>query len=106
MIYISQPFLERNGETVFLKSHIYDNDGLDEMALFSTTSDYGCFFNDETADSFVVAMLMYAVMKNDNIYVDGCMSEQLFYTINNHLTDCISEAWGGNFRRVKRNKKC
>lgn len=99
MIKISQPFIERKGDEVFLVSFIEDeNQKINEKVFYKTSAEYGQYLTDEVADAFVVGMLLPAARYNEDIYIDGAISEKLYYNINNSVLYIFSYVWGNKVK--------
>lgn len=100
MISISNVRIEERGNLVFLISHIVDDcQNIDDDIFYCTDKEYGGYLCDEVADSFVVGVLLPAVRYEQDIYVKGCVSDKLFYNINNSILYTLSMVYGT--KRVK-----
>lgn len=67
--------------------------GRKEHLWYSVSRDYGGWLTPESQDAFVVALLLLAMKEKEDIYVEGAMSEKLFYNLVNYymriVTSCI-----------------
>ena len=94
MIRIGKPIIENQGDFVILKALITNEDENDENWLwYSTSKEYGRFFCPETADSFVIPMILRAIKTNQDIWVESEMSDKLFYNLNNAVFFALRYAW-------------
>lgn len=99
MIKICQPFIREIDEKIYLVSTIEDEyQNIKEEIYYSTSKEYGQYLTAEVADAFVVGMLLPAAKYNEDIVVDGAVSEKLLYNINNSILYILSLVWGN---RVK-----
>lgn len=99
MIKITQPCIEIKGDEVYLIASIEDEfQSIKEKVFYKASSEYGQYLTEEVADAFVVGMLLPAARYDEDIYVDGAISEKLFYNINNSVLYILSLVWG---HRVK-----
>jgi hypothetical protein len=60
---------------------------------FSVGREHEEWLTPETADAFVVAMLLSAMMNKEDIHVDGVMSEKLFYNLTKHYMRIIASSF-------------
>lgn len=101
MIKISQPFLRETDGKVYLVSIIEDEyQNIKEEIYYSTSKEYGQYLTAEVADAFVVGMLLPAARYNEDIIVDGAISERLLYNINNSIFYMLSLVWGYRVKLV------
>lgn len=99
MIRIGQPYIEKKGDEVYLVASIEDEyQKINERIYYKTSIEYGQYLTEEVADAFVVGMLLPAARYNEDIYVEGAISEKLYYNINNSVLYIFSFIWG---HRVK-----
>lgn len=95
MITIGKPYIEIIDDKFFLKSHIVDEcQGIEDDMYFMSDLEYGHYFCDDVADSFVIAMLQQAVKYGQDITVEAKVSERLLYNIENSLIYTIGLSWG------------
>ena len=95
MIRIGKPFIiEKNGQTSLI-SHIADeSQSIDSDIYYTVNSEYGEFLTEEVADTYVVGCLLPAVLHNEDIIVEGNMSEKLYYNIKNSVLHILSIIYG------------
>lgn len=99
MIRISQPHLESAKGNRLLISHITDEaQFIEEDIYYSVPEEYGDYLTYEVADSFVVGCLLPAVFYNQDIVVEGSMSEKLFYNLSNSVLYVLSSLYGHNVK--------
>ena len=95
MIRISKSRIERANDRWTMLSHIIDeSQNIDTDIYYSVPNEYGDYLTYELADSFVVGMLLPAVFYNEDIVVEGTMSERLYYNINNSVLYILSLVYG------------
>lgn len=107
MITISQPIIERAGGKTNLKAYVTnDVEQKHGWMWFSTNDENGKYFCEETADAFVLPMILRAVKTHQDIYVESLMSERLFYNLNNSLLYSVTKAhekkYGKQYDRIIR----
>ena len=91
MIKISQPKIERINGNYSLVSHIIDEKQLIETDVYYTVpEEYGEYLTYEVADTYVVGCLLPAVLYNQDIVVEGAMSERLYYNLSNSVLYILS----------------
>lgn len=87
MIAIQNPHIEyvKEGKTRLL-SRISDTvKGIDEEIWYEVDEKYGQYFCNEVSDAFLVAVLLNAVKYNEDITIDGCVSQHLLYHVENYV---------------------
>lgn len=55
---------------------------------FSVPDEYGDWLTDDVYDAFMVAMLFPAMFYDDNLEIDGCVSELLYDKITHYIQKC------------------
>lgn len=60
-----------------------------EQVWFSVHRDNKEWLTPETQDAFVLALLLLAMKEKEDIYVEGAMSEKLYYNLVNHYMPII-----------------
>lgn len=94
MIRIGKPIIENQGDLVVLKALVTNEAENDQNWLwYATSKEYGHFFCPETADSFVVPMILRAVKTHQDIFVESELSERLFYFLNNSVLFAVRKAY-------------
>lgn len=82
MIKIGKPYITECDGRVRLVSHIINEGEGKELDLYySVEPQYGKFLCDETADAFVLPMLLRAVVSCQEIVVEAPMSEKLYHNL-------------------------
>lgn len=95
MIIIEKPYIEVVNEKVYLKAFITDEKKkLNEICYFVTQKEYGKYFCDEVADAFVTGLLLPALQSNQDIKINGAMSEKLYFNLTNTLVFLLGKAFG------------
>lgn len=92
MIIIKQPFVEISQQNCML-SAIVEFEESEKKIWFKTdksNADYLCF---ERADSFVVALLIYAIEKQQDIVSEAPLSEKLYYNLTYYLIPTIAKVY-------------
>lgn len=109
MITIDQPRIENTGGKVYLKSYINDEGENRSLDLwYAVDQEYGSYLVKETADAFLVPMLLRAVVSGQSIKVNAPLSEQLFHNVNNSVLYALKTAWNQapeSFKRVRTHKE-
>ena len=94
MIKISCPRIEHRDDHVVLVSNIHDEyQKINEDIYYTTTLEYGEYLCHEVADAFVVGVLLPAARYEQDIMVDGAVSDRLFYNVNNSVLHTLSFIW-------------
>lgn len=82
MITINRPLIEKKGKEVFLESIVEDSaKGKSFPLWYSVDEQYGSYFCDDRADSFLIVSLMYAMKSHQDIVVNAPVSRRLLYHI-------------------------
>jgi hypothetical protein len=63
---------------------------LKKYLWYSVSRDYRDWLTPERQDAFVVALLLLAMKEKEDIYVDGIMSEKLFYNLVNYFMPIVT----------------
>jgi len=66
-----------------------DIDGVSRSLFFETGQNNAQYLCDETADGFLVGLLISALQKHSDIYLETPVSERLLYGINNQLIPAL-----------------
>lgn len=86
MITIESPYLETHDDYIYVNSHIIDEAlGIDTIVWYRTDKQYGQYLVEETADAFVLPMIIRAVENHEDMVVNAPMSEKLYYNITHNL---------------------
>jgi len=94
MIKISRLRIERHDDHVVLVSSIHDEyQNINKDIYYTTTLEYGKYLCHEVADAFVVGVLLPAARYEQDILVDGAVSDRLFYNVNNSVLYTLSFIW-------------
>ena len=93
MIRIGTPVIEEQGDLVILKAFITNEaEGKEDWIWYATSKEFGRFFCPETADSFVVPMILRAIKTHQDILVESEISERLYYNLNNSVFYALEKA--------------
>jgi len=57
---------------------------------YSVDQEYSEFLTTENADAFLLGLLILAMEHNENIYIDGMISERLFYHLTHYLMKILT----------------
>lgn len=91
MIRIGSPYIETKGQYTYVSSHIVDEaQGIDIIAWYRSDIEYGKYFNDDVLDAFVLPMILCGIKFQEDIDVDGYISEKLYYNIKNNIVYTLS----------------
>lgn len=86
MIYISKPYIKNKDGKSYLISNIKDEKrNINEDLWFCVDENYGQYLCDDLADSFLLGLLPIAVKTEQDICVEGAVSQKLLYNIQNGL---------------------
>ena len=96
---IGKPYIKKAQGGTRLCSIISDN-GNDYEMWFEVDDDYSEYLCYERADAFLIAILPYAMEKSLGIYVEGEVSEQLYYQINTLFIPSLSKFTPG-YNKIK-----
>lgn len=104
MIKISNPVIETVYDRVILTARIEDEyQKICKDIYYSTSIEYGKYLCDEVADAFVVGVLLPAARYEQDIVVEGAVSDKLFYNVNNSVLYILANVW--NKKRVRLHAK-
>ena len=93
MITIGQPYIKESSDRACLVSRVSNEaEGIDLDVLYSVETQYKEFLCDETADAFVLPLLLRAVVSNQDIRVDAPMSEKLYHNLKYGVLYALSYA--------------
>ncbi len=86
MIKIGKPYIEKNGNLTYLKA-VVDNEGEGrKITLFYAVENlYSQYLCHETADAFVLPMLLRAVVSGQDIQIDAPLSEKLYHNLTHSV---------------------
>ena len=86
MIKISSPVITTSEKRATMTALIEDEyQKIKTEIYYSTPIEYGKYLCDDVADAFVVGVLLPAARYEQDIVVDGAVSDKLFYNINNSI---------------------
>ncbi|NEP18682.1 MAG: hypothetical protein F6J97_17570 [Leptolyngbya sp. SIO4C1] len=86
---IQSPQIALQHETAQLSALITTEDGCDRL-WYAVDRAYGDFLTVERLDAFLVGMLLLAMQRGENIYVEGPISEKLFYNLTQSLIKILT----------------
>ncbi|KKG84864.1 hypothetical protein DU57_02365 [Methanosarcina mazei] len=90
MLTIHQPeIIVRENETVLQAK--FECGNTNDVLWFSTTNEFGGYLCNERGDAFLVAMLLYAMKRGENIHILAPISERLYYTLTRHFVKVIAD---------------
>lgn len=97
MLTIHHPeIIERENETVLQAK--FECGNTKDTLWFSTTKDFGRYLCHERGDAFLVAMLLYAMKRGEDIHILAPISERLYYTLTKHFAKVIADMFPGYHR--------
>lgn len=100
MITISKPTLAQYDDRVRFESHIVDSAQLiNEDIWFETDKKNAKYFDVQNSDAFLLLSLIPSVRYNEDITVEGGVSETLLYNIRRYILPLLKLAWGGVKRK-------
>lgn len=93
MITIGRPYIKESGDRICLVSHVSNEGEHKELDVyFSVEPQYREYLCDETADAFVLPLLLRAVVSNQDIKVEAPMSEKLYHNLIYGVLYALSHA--------------
>ena len=97
-MHISAPRISREGDFIVVSADFQC--GTDTNTLwFKVPSAYQDYVVSERGDAFLVGLLLYAMVRGEDIQIECPISEKLFYNLTNHLIPALSIA-NPKWRRV------
>ena len=97
MLIIHPPeIIERENETVLQAK--FECGNTKDTLWFSTTKYFGKYLCHERGDAFLVAMLLYAMKRGEDIRILAPISERLYYTLTKHFVKVIADMFPGYHR--------
>ena len=97
MITVNRPLIEKKGKEVFLESIVEDSaKGKSFPLWYSVDEQYGSYFCDDRADSFLIVSLMYAMKSHQDIVVNAPVSRRLLYHINHDIQPLFTKLIPGS----------
>lgn len=79
----------QNNDTI-LSAKIDSELNIPGRLWFSVPNNYGEYLVNEQYDAFLVGILFIAIKNNEEIFIDGSISEKLFFNINNYVIPLIN----------------
>lgn len=99
MLTIHRPeIIERENETVLQAK--FECGNTKDILWFSTTNEFGSYLCHERGDAFLVAMLLYAMKRGEDIHIFAPISERLYYTLTKHFVKVIADMFPG-YRQIQ-----
>ncbi len=93
MITIGQPYIKERGDRICLVSHVSnEGEGKELDVFYSVEPKYREYLCDETADAFVLPLLLRAVVSNQDIRIDAPISEKLYHNLRYGVLYALSHA--------------
>ena len=86
---ISQPFVKREGSMVKLQSRVEYQQGQFDL-WFAVDQQYEPWLSHENLDSFLMGIFLVAMKHGEDIYLEGPVSEKLYYNMTHGLIHIFS----------------
>lgn len=99
MLTIHPPEIVEREDVTILQAK-FECGNIKDILWFSTTNEFGCYLCHERGDAFLVAMLLYAMKRGEDIHILVPISERLYYTLTKHFVKVIADMFPG-YRRIK-----
>ena len=99
MLTIHPPEITKRGNETILQAK-FECGVTKDILWFSTTKEFGRYLCHERGDAFLVAMLLYAMERGEDIHVLAPISERLYYTLTKHYLKAIAEIFP-EFHRIQ-----
>ena len=97
MLTIHPPeIIEHENETVLQAK--FECGDTSDILWFSTKKEFGDYLCHERGDAFLVAMLLYAMKRGEDIHSLAPISERLYYTLTKHFVKVIADMFPGYYR--------
>lgn len=91
MIKIGKPIIEEVGGAFYLSSFISsEKANISQKIWYRTTAEWSMYLTDETADAFLLPMLLVALRTQEDILVEAPVSEKLYYNIKYNILYTLS----------------
>ncbi|SRR6056297_1642111 len=74
------------GDQVKLTSKVETHEG-SARVWFAVNKVYEDYVSDETLDAFLIGLFVHAMKLNEDIYLDGPVSEKLYYNLTNNIVN-------------------
>lgn len=84
MLRIGNPYIEEIGDKVRLSSNILE-DSIEKNVWIEFDIEYAQYICSERIDSFVIALLKYAMQKGHDIYSESKIGAQFYYQLKEYL---------------------
>ncbi len=89
---IGIPYIRRvAGETRLCSEIVYRKQKFE--LFYSVASEYEGWFSTDRCDAFVVAMILQAMSRNENIEVEGALSSRLIHSLEHFFIPMMSQAF-------------
>ena len=85
---INNPELFFDGNQIKIRSRIESKEGTSYL-WYSVDKKYAEYVTTERLDAFLVALLVYAMKMNEDIHIDGPLSEKLFYNLTKYYINIL-----------------
>lgn len=99
MLIIHKPEIIERGDETILKAK-FECGNIRDTLWFSTKKEFGHYLCHERGDAFLVAMLLYAMKRGEDIHILAPISERLYYTLTKHFVKVVADILPG-YHRVK-----
>ena len=86
--------------TVSVIETVFETKGVEQTLWYKLPSVYNDYIVTENLDAPVVALLVLAMLNNEDIYVKGQLSARLNYTLNNYLIKALNYS-NPDFNEIK-----
>ncbi|MBN2466485.1 polysaccharide pyruvyl transferase family protein [candidate division WOR-3 bacterium] len=96
---IHTPEVRREQDVVKITAQV-EQAGSSRYLWYSVPQEYEQYLTTNRLDAFVVGLLVTAMKNNEDMYVDGAMSEKLFYNITSYYMRVL-EVVNPSLRRVR-----
>lgn len=96
---ISAPCVRRDGESVIVSAEFQTGDHQD-ILWFRLPAKYQDYVVTERSDSFLVGLLAYAMVRGEDIHLEGPVSEKIYYQVSNYLIPALTLA-NSKFQRIE-----
>ncbi len=88
-MYISLPKIVNDRQYSKISTQVEYSQGKVEL-WYSVNQKYSQFLTTENSDAFLIGLLLLAMKHNEDIYIDGMISERLFYNLTNYLMKILT----------------
>lgn len=96
---IKKPYLEEENNKVYIKYEYILKNGINNILWFELESRYKKYLTLENSDAGLVCLLLLAMNNNEDIKIEGKISEKLYYGIKTYIIPALNLA-NNNWNKI------